>query len=58
MSFSHFLDLNSVVLHVVMDPSSQQSGNMEEVKIFDPSILPQCLDQIGNALGGIVLLLV
>ncbi|KAK9966601.1 hypothetical protein ABG768_003703 [Culter alburnus] len=32
-----------------MDPSSQQTGNMEEVKIFDPSILPQCLDQIDIA---------
>ncbi|KAK7119380.1 hypothetical protein R3I94_021277 [Phoxinus phoxinus] len=32
-----------------MDPNSQQSGNMEEVKIFDPSILPPCLDQIDLA---------
>lgn len=58
MSLSHFLHLNSVVLHVDMDPSSQHSGNMEEVKIFDPSILPQCLDQIGNVVGVAVLLLV
>ncbi|XP_058646800.1 vacuolar fusion protein MON1 homolog B isoform X2 [Onychostoma macrolepis] len=28
-----------------MDQRSQESGNMEEVKICDPSILPQCLDQ-------------
>jgi len=40
-----------------MDPSSQQSGDMEEVKIFDPSILSQCLDQIGNVLDDAVLLL-
>ncbi|XP_059393665.1 vacuolar fusion protein MON1 homolog B [Carassius carassius] len=28
---------------------SQESGNMEEVRICDPSILPQCLDQIDAA---------
>ncbi|XP_067288317.1 vacuolar fusion protein MON1 homolog B [Pseudorasbora parva] len=32
-----------------MDPSSQLTGNTEEVKIFDPSILPQSLDQIDIA---------
>uniref|UniRef100_A0A8C1SCY4 Vacuolar fusion protein MON1 homolog n=1 Tax=Cyprinus carpio TaxID=7962 RepID=A0A8C1SCY4_CYPCA len=32
-----------------MDQRSQESGDMEEVRICDPSILPQCLDQTDAA---------
>lgn len=31
-------------------------GNMEEVKICDPSIIPQCHDQTGNPLKQVSLL--